>query len=128
MEFKNSKNLPLFFAAFFGFTGVAFGAFGAHGLKAILSPDLLIIFETGARYQLIHSVVLVILALSNKWSESKELRIGYWLIFSGILIFSGSLYTLSITGIKVLGAITPFGGIAFLLGWGFLGYSGIKGR
>ncbi|EQA45275.1 PF04241 family protein [Leptospira broomii serovar Hurstbridge str. 5399] len=128
MEFKNSKNLPLFLAAFFGFTGVAFGAFGAHGLKSILSPDLLTIFETGARYQLIHSVVLMILSLSNKWSESKELRIGYWLILSGILIFSGSLYTLSITGIKILGAITPLGGIAFLLGWGFLGYSGIKGR
>ncbi|PJZ77965.1 DUF423 domain-containing protein [Leptospira neocaledonica] len=123
MASKNSNSIPLFLSAILGFLAVALGAFGAHGLKSILTPDLLTIFETGARYHLIHAVVLLVLTLGGKLSESKFRRIGFWLIFSGILIFSGSLYTLSLTGIRVLGAITPLGGLAFLAGWASIAYS-----
>ncbi len=123
MPSKNSNFLPLFLSGALGFLGVALGAFGAHGLKSVITPELLTIFETGSRYHLIHSVVLVVLALSAKLEESQSLRIGFWAIFVGILIFSGSLYILSITGIRILGAITPLGGVSFLIGWAAIAYS-----
>ncbi|TGK03044.1 DUF423 domain-containing protein [Leptospira langatensis] len=123
MASKNSNSNLLFFAGLLGFLGVALGAFGAHGLKSILTPDLMAIFDTGSKYHLIHSVVLLALALSEKTTESKSLRIGFWLIFSGVLIFSGSLYILAISGVRILGAITPFGGVALLLGWSSMAYS-----
>ncbi|GBF39830.1 DUF423 domain-containing protein [Leptospira johnsonii] len=128
MASKNSNSIPLFLSAILGFFAVALGAFGAHGLKSVLTPDLLAIYETGARYHLIHAVVLLVLALSGKLSDSKFRRIGFWLIFSGILIFSGSLYALSLTGIRVLGAITPFGGLAFLTGWASIAYSAFSDK
>ncbi|PJZ27043.1 hypothetical protein CH352_08020 [Leptospira hartskeerlii] len=128
MASKNSNSIPLFLSSILGFLAVALGAFGAHGLKSILTPDLLAIYETGARYHLIHAVVLLVLAVNGKLSESKFRRIGFWLIFSGILIFSGSLYALSLTGIRVLGAITPFGGLAFLSGWASIAYSAFSDK
>ncbi|MEI1277294.1 DUF423 domain-containing protein [Leptospira venezuelensis] len=128
MASKNSNSIPLFLSAILGFLAVALGAFGAHGLKSILTPDLLTIYETGARYHLIHAVVLLVLALSGNLSGSKFRRIGFWLIFTGILIFSGSLYALSLSGIRVLGAITPFGGLAFLTGWASIAYSAFSNK
>ena len=101
---------------------VAAGAFGAHVLKQRLSADLLAAFETGARYQMFHALALVVLALAMdrfRWGGvTLQWAGGLWL--AGILLFSGSLYALSLTGVRGLGAVTPLGGLCFLLGWGLL--------
>ncbi|TGK38148.1 DUF423 domain-containing protein [Leptospira andrefontaineae] len=128
MASKNSNSIPLFLSSILGFLAVALGAFGAHGLKSVLTPDLLAIYETGARYHLIHAVVLLVLSLSGKLSESKFRRVGFWSILTGILIFSGSLYALAISGVRILGAITPFGGVALLLGWACIAYSAFSDK
>jgi uncharacterized membrane protein YgdD (TMEM256/DUF423 family) len=102
---------------FFGLTAVAAGAFGAHALRARLSPDLLEVFETGARYQMYHAFALLAAAwASSVWANGFAAAAG-WLFAAGIVIFSGSLYVLSLTGVRWLGAITPIGGVAFLAGW-----------
>ncbi|SEN85204.1 DUF423 domain-containing protein [Pseudomonas sp. NFACC39-1] len=111
----------LMLAAFFGFTGVALGAFAAHGLKNRLSADYLAIFHTGVTYQLVHTLALLGVALLATHIPG---RIVTWAGISfviGILLFSGSLYLLTLTGIGKLGIITPFGGVAFLIGWLCLG-------
>jgi len=96
---------------------VALGAFGAHGLKSRLSPEMLAIFETGVRYQVYHALGLFAVAwVADKNPESLANAAG-WALVIGIAVFSGSLYVLSITGIRWLGAITPIGGLAFLIGW-----------
>ena len=99
---------------------VAAGAFGAHVLKQRLSADLLEIFEIGARYQVYHGLGLVALALAmDRWGGAVfQWTGGLWL--AGIVLFSGSLYALSLTGVRGLGAITPLGGLCFLVGWGLL--------
>ena len=99
---------------------VAVGAFGAHVLKQRLSADLLAAFETGVRYQMFHALALVVLALAmDRWGGvTLQWAGGLWL--AGILLFSGSLYALSLTGVRGLGAVTPLGGLCFLLGWGLL--------
>lgn len=99
------------------FISVAAGAFGAHALRSRLGPDLLQTFETGARYQMYHAFGLFVCAwLVSQgpcpWGE----RAG-WAFILGTLLFSGSLYALALTGIRALGAVTPFGGLAFLAGW-----------
>src|SRR5436305_1263922 len=99
----------------FGLTGVALGAFGAHALKGRLGPELLEIFRTGVFYQLVHAVAL--LAVANLRDRLRMPRATTWLFSVGIVIFSGSLYTLAITGTRLWGAVTPFGGLAFLAGW-----------
>lgn len=109
----------LVFTSLFGFLGVALGAFGAHGLKSILSPEMLSIYETGNRYHLIHTIPPLILALTGHLNNNGLVWISSILFLAGILIFSGSLYILSVTGIKILGAITPIGGISFLIAWAF---------
>ena len=99
------------------FISVAAGAFGAHGLRARLAPDLLAAFETGARYQMYHALGLMAAAFAlSRWPGPWPVRAG-WLFVAGTVLFSGSLYTLALTGIRWLGAITPFGGVAFLAGW-----------
>jgi uncharacterized membrane protein YgdD (TMEM256/DUF423 family) len=111
----------LMLAAFFGFTGVALGAFAAHGLKNRLSADYLAIFHTGVTYQLVHTLALFGVALLATHIPG---RIVTWAGISfviGILLFSGSLYLLTLTGITKLGIITPLGGVAFLVGWLCLG-------
>jgi uncharacterized membrane protein YgdD (TMEM256/DUF423 family) len=100
--------------------GVAAGAFGAHGLRDRLTPDLLAIFETGARYQMYHALALLAVAwAATRWPGALTTASG-WLFVAGTLIFSGSLYLLSVTGLRWLGAITPIGGVAFLAGWACL--------
>lgn len=97
--------------------GVAAGAFGAHGLKNRLSAEQLSVFEVGVRYQMYHAFALIVAAWArDRWSGTLA-SAGGWLFVIGILLFSGSLYLLSLTGIRWLGAITPFGGLAFLAGW-----------
>ncbi len=109
-----------------GFLGVAIGAFGAHALKPYLTPEMIIIYETGNKYHLIHSIPPLILAITGYVQLSRFAFISGILFLSGIFIFSGSLYLLAITGIRVLGAITPIGGICFLLAWAFLGWSALS--
>ncbi|TGK21222.1 DUF423 domain-containing protein [Leptospira fluminis] len=128
MEFKSSKNFPLLLASISGFKAVALGAFGAHILKSVLSQDSLSIFETGSRYQLIHSVVLLVLSIGPWFQKSALIRLSYWFFFSGIFLFSGSLYILAISGVKILGAVTPLGGLCFLSGWALLGCAAWKNR
>ena len=109
----------VFFAigALSGFLGVALGAFGAHGLKSRLTPEMLAVFEVGVRYQMYHALALLAVAwASTRWPGSSVNAAG-WLFLAGTIIFSGSLYLLSLTGLRWLGAITPIGGVAFLLGW-----------
>ncbi len=97
----------------FGFLGVALGAFGAHGLKNILTPELLEVFRTGVLYQLIHSVVILAIGLSGR----KEFNIASMFISVGIILFSFSLYAYTLTGIKFIAMVTPIGGVSFLIGW-----------
>lgn len=101
-----------------GFLSVALGAFGAHGLKAILSPEDLTIFQTGVTYQFTHTLAYGLCALAMPESKSRTWAMRFFLI--GILIFSGSLYLLVLTQMRWLGAITPIGGVSFLIGWGCL--------
>ncbi len=100
-----------------GFIAVACGAFGAHALKARLSPDSLQIWETAARYQMYHVIPLLVIAwLTSQGAAPWATRAG-WCFLAGTLLFSGSLYALALSGIRGLGAITPIGGVAFLAGW-----------
>ena len=97
---------------------VALGAFGAHALKEQLSPDMLANYKTGLQYHFYHALgLLAIGIIATHMPESNLLRWSGWLMFAGIIIFSGTLYILSITGIKWLGAITPIGGTAFIIAW-----------
>lgn len=105
-----------------GFLGVALGAFAAHGLKARLGPDMLAVFETGARYHLYHSFALFAAAWGWARWPGRWLAFAGWSFLAGIVIFSGSLYLLAITGGRWLGAVTPLGGLAFLAGWLALGW------
>ena len=96
---------------------VAAGAFGAHALRARLSPDLLAVFETAARYQMYHALaILIAVSAYGRWAGQQALWAG-WLFAIGIAIFSGSLYVLALTGARWWGAITPLGGVSFLVGW-----------
>ena len=97
--------------------GVLLGAFGAHALKSSLSPEMLAVYKTGVEYQFYHALGLLLIGLIGFRIESKWLRWSGILLIFGIIIFSGSLYALSISGIKILGAITPIGGLAFVAGW-----------
>jgi uncharacterized membrane protein YgdD (TMEM256/DUF423 family) len=111
----------LLLGAVLGFTGVAIGAFGAHGLRGRLTPDMLAVFETGVRYQMYHVFALLVVAAAiGHLGAARLLSMAGWLFFAGILLFSGSLYALALTGTTVLGAITPIGGLAFLAGWACL--------
>ena len=99
---------------------VAAGAFGAHALRARLSPADLATFETGARYQMYHALALLAVAwVAQQWPGPLPRAAG-WLFVAGIVVFSGSLYTLVLTGQRWLGAVTPLGGVAFIVGWGCL--------
>ncbi|MFP3516346.1 DUF423 domain-containing protein [Pseudomonas sp. SIMBA_077] len=111
----------LMLAAFFGFTGVALGAFAAHGLKGRLSEQYLAIFHTGVTYQLVHTLALVGVALLATQLQSRLLTWAGVCFALGIILFSGSLYALTLTGVSKLGMITPIGGFGFLAGWLCLG-------
>jgi len=102
---------------------VALGAFAAHGLKNTIAPDMLAVFETGVRYQMYHALALMLLAaimMTGRVESARAFAIAGWSFVGGIVLFSGSLYLLAVTGITVLGAVTPIGGVAFLLGWACL--------
>ncbi|HVP69643.1 MAG TPA: DUF423 domain-containing protein [Anaeromyxobacteraceae bacterium] len=109
-----------------GLVAVAAGAFGAHGLRARLAPDLLAIFETAARYQMYHALALLAAAwATTRWPGPAAAWAG-WLFVAGTLVFSGSLYALALTGTRWLGAVTPLGGVAFLAGWASLAWAALR--
>jgi uncharacterized membrane protein YgdD (TMEM256/DUF423 family) len=106
--------------------GVGLGAFGAHGLKARVSPEMLTVFETGVRYHLIHALGLLAVGwAAGRWPGSLTQAAGI-LMVSGIVLFSGSLYIMTLTGIRWLGAITPLGGLAFIAAWVSLAISAFR--
>ncbi len=107
-------------AALGGLSGVALGAFGAHGLRGDLAPGLLAVWETGVRYQLFHSLALLALALAPATGQYPAMRAAGWAWAAGMLVFSGSLYVLALTGVGWLGAVAPLGGLSLMAGWGLL--------
>lgn len=109
-------------ACIFSLLGVALGAFGAHALKEKISPEMLQTFEVGVRYQMYHAFALFVVAWALRSWNFSNVDIAGWLFTAGIVLFSGSLYVLALTGVRWLGAITPFGGICFLAGWAWLAW------
>jgi uncharacterized membrane protein YgdD (TMEM256/DUF423 family) len=108
----------LVLAGLFGLTGVAAGAFGAHALARRIPPDRLVPFETGVRYQLWHAFALfAVVVLRTIGPDATSETVAGWAFVAGIVLFSGSLYALALSGVRRWGAVTPFGGLAFLVGW-----------
>jgi uncharacterized membrane protein YgdD (TMEM256/DUF423 family) len=112
----------LFIAAVNGGLAVMCGAFAAHGLSARLSPESLGVFETGARYHMYHALAMGLAALV----ASARARTAAALFLAGIILFSGSLYLLALTGVRMLGFVTPLGGLAFMAGWVFLALAALR--
>lgn len=108
------------------FIAVAAGAFGAHGLKKILDADMLAIWHTAVTYQIAHALGMFFIALLMQKLAPGTLGWAGAIMFAGIVIFSGSLYVLALTGTRILGAITPIGGAAFLLAWAMVGWAAYK--
>ena len=109
-------------------TAVALGAFGAHGLRAMVTPEMLAVFETGVRYQVYHALALVALGLAFARLQGRGAAAAGWLFVAGTVLFSGSLYVLTLTGTRWWGAVTPLGGVAFLAGWAALLTSRVSER
>ncbi|SFW28880.1 DUF423 domain-containing protein [Nitrosovibrio sp. Nv17] len=102
---------------------IALGAFGSHGLKQRLSADMLAVYQTGVQYHFYHALGLLAVGLAlQRFPASRPIVLSGWLMLAGIVLFSVSLYALSLTGIRGLGAVTPVGGVAFLLAWASLAY------
>lgn len=117
-------------AAIAGFSGVALGAFGAHGLKTVLSAKMLTVWQTAVQYHLVHGAVLLALAIALMALPKSDVKI--WLqrsstmMLAGLLLFSGSLYLLALTDIRSLGMITPIGGLSWLIAWGLIAVAAFK--
>ena len=106
------------------FLAVGLGAFGAHGLKSRVSPELLTVWQTGVQYHIFHALGLILVGiLVHLLPQANGVRTAGWLLLAGTLLFSGSLYVLVLSGVRALGAITPIGGVAFLVGWVVLAFS-----
>ncbi len=107
------------------FLGVALGAFGAHGLKNRVTPDMLAVWQTGVQYHLVHALGLLLIGiLCHLLPETSLVRSAGWFLLSGTVLFSGSLYVMVLSDIRALGMITPLGGVAFLVGWLMLAVAG----
>jgi uncharacterized membrane protein YgdD (TMEM256/DUF423 family) len=107
--------------------GVAAGAFGAHMLKDLLEPNMLAVYDTATRYQMYHAFGLVLTGLVVRVGRDRGVVKAGWLFLAGTLLFCGSLYGVSLLGIRWLGAVTPVGGVLFIVGWLVLGWRGLKG-
>ncbi len=114
---RSPTDLFALLGSLFAFLAVALGAFGAHALKTRLSAPDLAIFETGVRYQMYHALALFVVAWASGRAPSPLISTSGWLFAVGILVFSGSLYALVLTGVRGWGAVTPLGGVVFLAGW-----------
>jgi len=119
-----SARLALVLASFFLFVAVAAGAFGAHALKERIAPELLAVYQTAVQYHFWHALgLLAIGVLLVQKPDSGALAIAAWLLVAGMVLFSGSLYALALTGVRGLGAVTPIGGIALLAAWVAMGWA-----
>lgn len=116
MQAKNTLTA----AAIAGFSAVALGAFGAHGLKSVLSADMMEVYRTAVLYHLVHAVALLGLSVWLQVQPSRWLAWSANMMCAGLVLFSGSLYAMTLTGVKALGFITPFGGVSWLIAWGLL--------
>ena len=116
----------LFVAAINGGLAVLCGAFAAHGLAQRLSPEALGVFETGARYHMYHALAMGLAASALRGTASRQAELAAVLFLAGIVLFSGSLYLLALTGNRMLGFVTPLGGVAFLAGWVFLALAALR--
>ena len=116
----------LLIAAASGFVAVAAGAFGAHALQARLDVQALQAFETGARYHMYHALAMGLAAFAIRGEAARAAGAAAALFLAGIVLFSGSLYFLALTGLRMAGLVTPFGGLAFLAGWAALGFAALK--
>ena len=106
------------------FVAVALGAFGAHALKTRLTPDMTAVWQTAVQYHAWHALALLVVGvLLLQWPGQRAVEVAGWLFVAGIVLFSGSLYALALTGVRGLGAVTPFGGVAFLAGWAALAWA-----
>jgi len=119
-------NVWLLVAAVNGLLAVAAGAFGAHGLQARIDAHALQVFETGARYHMYHALAIGLAAFAIRDAAAGPATAAAGFFLAGILLFSGSLYLLALTGTKLLGIITPFGGVCFLIGWGCLAFAATR--
>jgi uncharacterized membrane protein YgdD (TMEM256/DUF423 family) len=119
-------NAWLIVAAVNGFLGVAFGAFAAHGLTGKIDAHALQTFETGARYHMYHALAMGLAAIAGRGAAASLANLSAWFFLAGIILFSGSLYLLGVTGIRALGIVTPFGGLSFLIGWGLLAWAATR--
>jgi uncharacterized membrane protein YgdD (TMEM256/DUF423 family) len=125
-ELKRMDRRFFMLGALLAMVGVAAGAFGAHALKARLAPEMLAVFETGVRYQLVHSLALLATAWAGQRWPGRFTHAAGWLFVAGIVLFSGSLYALALSGARGLGIVTPFGGVAFILGWACLAWAAAR--
>ena len=121
------SNVFIGIGALSAFICVAAGAFGAHALKQVLDTDMLVVYHTAVDYQFFHSIGLIVIGILHKLSPRRSHSLAAWAMLTGIIIFSGSLYILSTTGIKWLGMITPIGGVSFLAAWLILALSYLAG-
>ena len=121
-------------AGILGALAVGLGAFGAHGLKALIEPDQLVIYKTGVQYHMMHAIVLLGIALYLSQHNNSRLNKAFWFILVGIFLFAGSLYLMStrevlgLTSWKWLGPITPLGGLSFIVGWLLIAFAGLNTR
>lgn len=107
----------LLIGAVSGFLAVALGAFGAHGLKSHVSAEMLAVWQTGVQYQMFHTLALLAVSLLGGRVADRWLNLSGWMMVLGIVLFSGSLYLMTLSGVRWLGVITPFGGLSFLAAW-----------
>jgi uncharacterized membrane protein YgdD (TMEM256/DUF423 family) len=119
-------NLWLLIAAVNGALAVAAGAFGAHGLQGRLDAHALQVFETGARYHMYHALAIGLAAYAIRGASAGAAQAAAVFFLAGIVLFSGSLYLLALTGVRALGIVTPFGGLSFIVGWAALAYAATK--
>jgi uncharacterized membrane protein YgdD (TMEM256/DUF423 family) len=119
-------NIWLCIAAINGALAVAAGAFGAHGLQGRIDAQALQVFETAARYHMYHALALAVCAFAMRDAAAGPATTAAAFFLAGILLFSGSLYLLALTGAKALGIVTPFGGLCFLIGWGLLAFAALR--
>jgi len=118
--------LAVLIGAVYGFLGVALGAFGAHAMKTRLTPELLTVWKTAVEYQFYHALALLLVGLIAVQRPSIAITNAGICFTLGVLVFSGSLYALALSGVRWLGAITPIGGLLFLIGWGLLFWAALK--
>jgi uncharacterized membrane protein YgdD (TMEM256/DUF423 family) len=107
--------------------GVAAGAFGAHMLKGVLEPPMLAVYDTATRYQMYHAFGMLLAGVAARICNDARFALAGWLFLTGTVLFCGSLYAVALLGVRWLGAITPLGGAAFIVGWALLGWRAIKG-